>query len=63
MMIGKEKVYSAVAVLNVAFVIIASLILVPLVGATGAAVATGVGIMGANLVYLVILLQALRGSD
>mgnify|MGYP000146087962 CR=1 FL=1 len=62
MMIGKEKVYSAVAVLNVAFVIIASLILVPLVGATGAAVATGVGIIGANLIYLAILLQALRGS-
>ena len=63
MMIGKEKVYGGVAVLGVAFVIIASLILIPLTGATGAALATGVGIMGANLVYLVILLRALRGPD
>ena len=63
MMIGKEKLYGAVAIVGVAVVVIASLILVPVAGATGAAVATGVGIMGVNLTYIAILLHAIRGPD
>jgi O-antigen/teichoic acid export membrane protein len=63
MMIGKEKAYGVVAAFSAVFVIVVSLILIPLVGAIGAALATGGGIMGANIVYLVILRRALCGLD
>ena len=60
MMIGKEKIYSALAVTALFLNIVGNYVLVQYAGGLGAAIATATVVVGSNLIYVTIFFCATR---